>query len=153
MCASAGYCVQAMDVDKHWRTCLTSPDHVLGDGLPKSTVDGSGDPTYSPTDLLLTRAFLTSHVALRMNGRLGGVQVLVERLEQDLGSRQAAEQMWSSMLAKTEKLHHANAVHCAGRYGHRLKVLRKWVLPYASRYGTACYARPFDNQISGSEKR
>ncbi|GLC56924.1 hypothetical protein PLESTB_001164100 [Pleodorina starrii] len=61
------------------------------------------------------------------------IQALLDRLSLGPGGRSAAARLWSDMLGRPDLRHSATAVHRAGRYGHRLRVLRECVLPYASR--------------------
>jgi hypothetical protein len=61
-------------------------------------------------------------------------QAVVERLADEAGGDgEVARRQWSEMLGTVDGWYGGTAVHRAGQYGHRLRVLEKWVLPYANR--------------------
>ncbi|KXZ52466.1 hypothetical protein GPECTOR_9g510 [Gonium pectorale] len=66
------------------------------------------------------------------------IQALYERLQELTGGPEGAAAQWRAMLQQLDLRHKATAVHLAGRYGHRLRVLEQWVLPFASRRALLC---------------
>ncbi|GFR47931.1 hypothetical protein Agub_g9734 [Astrephomene gubernaculifera] len=60
------------------------------------------------------------------------IKVFILHLENQLGPGKGV-QAWRQLLQQQDGRHMANAVHRAGRFGHRLAVLQECVLPYASR--------------------
>ncbi|KXZ52467.1 hypothetical protein GPECTOR_9g511 [Gonium pectorale] len=66
------------------------------------------------------------------------IQALLERLQELAGGPEGAAKQWREMLEQPDRRHHETAVHLAGRYGHRLRLLEQWVLPFASRHALLC---------------
>ncbi|GIL73618.1 hypothetical protein Vretimale_5495 [Volvox reticuliferus] len=94
---------------------LTPPGYLLVE-------DDRMDPPLDPD------AGLPEAEALEM------IEALVDRLTGSQPEmRPTALKKWSEMLSVPDERYGATAVHKAARYGHRLRLLKEWVLPYVSR--------------------